>query len=452
MEMRINWGILAEMLGEDGTGDQLKRRWNHVRRKFGTVIKGTEDKIREVIASAYESNTEPHVNFDNLGETNWPNYLNWVLECLPRAGTQPRLPATREELDANYEIVVLSPPTMKTFYEDLSTNTIAGRRGMLHKQAYVVPLHTGLPSKPAPEVVLIARTHVRAMVATPELSYNEAIVQKRLDVLGEKALEEAVKTLRSERKLTQERKRKAFCIREYDFSENCIVKLSNNADAMALKDAARFKNSLDLEFAASEIISVDPADQDGAFLAMINMTTKRHLVTMPGSGFPGRSGLLDYGYQTRKMDKSRLMHEITLEATETYRNGHPLDLSVPPPRPEPVFDSAGNEVTKIPMWFDINGNLLQVMWDVARAITAVMLNRRPFLTPVLMADALSLHLEEFEVRLVLGWLMDVGAAEWRLPEMPVLKDWWWMCLADRADEDDEDRGNVEEEEVEESEE
>ena len=350
---------------------------------------------------------------------------------MDRSSFYTGLPSSRLKIDDKFNVELYSERSLAPFYDD--SNTYERRRALLHKTAYVETLPIRSRTKAGSTMVDTAKTWIRAIVAAPEQTYDPEFSKEKLLTLGDALVNRAVKNLRSERVLTQENKGRMLPGRQFDFSESYMTKLRNCAERHQLLAAAKFKRFLDKEFDQKGGAEIDMTSPDGAFLAVTNMLALNQAEIVQDK-LPNTEGggllSLEQGYQTRKMDRSKMIFAMSLRPGVAFCAGNPLNMKVPPPHCETSMNAAGLDMSKIPMWYDINGNLVTIMWDIARATVASLLNIRPYLTLHLLAEQLSVFMKLFEVELVVQWLINVGAAEWKDHRcgLVVLKEWWWMVL------------------------
>ena len=140
-------------------------------------------------------------------------------------------------------------------------------------------------------------------------------------------------------------------------------------------------------------------------------------------------GLTEGNYQTKKMDKTKLLFDIQISPSDTYvyDDTHPLIrsnmLSVqhnPPPKPH---DGA------LPLWYDINDQLIPGLWRKVMGAVLATIMQRPGIEAKEVTRLLSPALEEWEARLALEWAFGVDALKEVAPGTGIegwtVGEWWW---------------------------
>jgi len=131
------------------------------------------------------------------------------------------------------------------------------------------------------------------------------------------------------------------------------------------------------------------------------------------------------------MDKKNWRFKIELMPAPTYVYGNALEPLPPLPRCKPAFTEDGTDLTRLPAWIDINSDEVTQIWELCLNMVLSVLIARPGLTAGKLVSYVAPSLEEWEIKMVMRWLVDAKAAA-RMGLLPGsgvrLKEWWWMCM------------------------
>ena len=164
-------------------------------------------------------------------------------------------------------------------------------------------------------------------------------------------------------------------------------------------------------------------------MAATNLQAHGRTIQLGRNVADNKFGLTDGNYQTRHMDKTKLLFniDITPSAKYIYDSDHPLHTSGvldvkshPPPKP---LDEA------IPLWCDINGELIRWLWrKVVALVLSVIMNRTGADTKEVTRLCKPV-LEEWEVKLFIEWARNIGVVKEIGPETGIegwtVTEWWW---------------------------
>ncbi|KAI5279927.1 hypothetical protein KEM54_003917 [Ascosphaera aggregata] len=144
-------------------------------------------------------------------------------------------------------------------------------------------------------------------------------------------------------------------------------------------------------------------------------------------------GLTDGGYLTRMMDKGKLKFNVELRPVDgRYVYENPIEITPTIPRGELPRDFPASATErppcKIPLWFDIHGNLVHVLWHSAAAAVLGMLAARPGSKPEDMERMLHPCLAVWEIDMIIDYMVEAGLVE-RVGKGSYVKEWWWMALS-----------------------
>ncbi|KAL8675626.1 MAG: hypothetical protein Q9224_007460, partial [Gallowayella concinna] len=178
-----------------------------------------------------------------------------------------------------------------------------------------------------------------------------------------------------------------------------------------------------------EMIVSELAD-DGFMIAMQNMQAHGRSALVAKNPPMNKMGLTDEGsYKMRLLDRRRLHFNVGIQATNTYIQGNPL-LPLPQPPLSHLKSSSSSSVDKmIPLWYDINGDLIPELWHLAVAATMSVLVMRPGITAKVLEPTVRPSLALWEVQMLLDWMVEAKAAR-KVGGSYTPEEWWWLCLDD----------------------
>lgn len=82
----------------------------------------------------------------------------------------------------------------------------------------------------------------------------------------------------------------------------------------------------------------------------------------------------------------------------------------------------------MPLWIDINRNLVKDIWDRAVAAVVGIIAVRPHIKPGDIVSMTKPSLAIWDVKYILEWLTQVGLARQTESGGYVVEKWWWMVL------------------------
>ena len=425
LERRIDWVLVSKAFEPTYSQALFRDRWKTVIQKYKLMLPKMESDFQEMFAKAYEEATVPSLDFDNLAEYDW----NWLVEwTMANVGTHiqslPELPSERVEFDDLYTLKETFENDINEFYELDGISINARRNNVIHRESHVYPLS----KKPRPTSSEISdlttvKTWVRANIFTPEDTYDPELARAKLATFPEHMIEDALRQLLVDRVLTQENKGRLVPGRNYDVSEYMISRLKKNIQLVHFKCAAAYKDQLDDEFAEKGRAMHSPLADDGEMLAVLNLVAHRRITAVAIDPPMEKWGMVDGGYETRRMDKRRLDFGIELRPLPSYISGNPLY-----PLPSPPKQHLEDPMAKIPLWYDIHGSLLPVMWELALAAVIAVLAIRPGVGVEEIEKNVRPAMELWEVKRMLNWMVEAGAVKEMRKGRYAVEEWWW-CLA-----------------------
>ena len=439
VERRIDWALVAIVFEPDRDQRFIHARWNHIREKFKTGLVKTEADFQELFIKAYEEGVVPSIDFDHPEAYPWKWLVQWIMEnSEPPTRSVPDLPLNRDTFLDNYSLDIIDENEMSQFFEINGPRSSHARRSIINKHGWTYPLQNTSPSTLAQETsdVAIAKTWVRANVATPHETYDPDIARATLLAFPEQTIELALDDLLADKLLTQENKGRLVPGRNYFLNEYSFARLQKNISASTFHRAANFKAQLDTEFSLHGMAEYSPHAPDGDVMAVLNLLAAGRIMLRPKDIPMNRFGQTDGGYETRQMDKTRLYCNVAIYPLPAYIPGNPL-LPLPPPpsrhlEPPPLHPSnTVHEKQRIPLWYDIHENLIHPLWEIALAAVTTLVVTRPGIGAKQVATDLRPCMEAWEIEWVLDWMVEAGMATARGEgegRRWVTGEWWWLIL------------------------
>ena len=462
VEQNIDWVLLARIFEPRWSERLIHRRWAWILQKYRLIIDKMQADFQEMFAQAYEDGSVPPLDYDHLEDYDWKWLMEWTFKNIdaPKSSI-PDLPATRDKLDDLFELRPTNDRDMQDFFELNGITTIPKRHSILHRDPYVIPVPHR--SQPPPTTKLdVAKSWVRSNVITPESTYSPTFARAKLSVFDDSTIETAVRDLLQAKVLMQENKGRLLPGRNYDISEHFLSRLRKNLGVSQYQRAAAYKSELDAAFREQGKALFSYHAVDGDVLAVMNLSATGRIklkgVDIPNNPF----GLMESGYKTRFMDKSRLRFAVEVFPTDTYVEGNPLlPLPAPPsmlPTTLPVPDrtrassASGSDMDvdvdargmldRYPAWIDINGDLLPLLWNMALAAVLTVVMLRPGVSALEVEKCVAPSLEVWEVQEIMGWIVKAGVGKWTVVNVEnedgwrgkrrglMVGEWWWLCVGE----------------------
>lgn len=427
VERNIDWVLVSRLFQPKHSQFYIQKRWTPILHKFRLQIDQLQARFQTNFIKAYEDGVIPTVDFDKLEEYDWAWLVNWTLENIdaPKESL-PDLPAKRSDLDCFFNLQQASDDDMAEFYEIDTISILQRREAALNRRSQVYPSEPKRPTLPnaESEAVAVAKSWIRANVVTSEARYNPDLARAKLSSIKESTVDTALQELLSTRLLSQQNKGRLIPGRNYDVSEYFLSRFRKKLEPSHFHRAVAYKRELDDGFWKCDSIVLSWSAENGDVMAVMNMLAHGRVMVKPKNPPMNKFGFTNGGYQTRRMDKSLLNFEVEIRLRPTYITGNPL--SPLPPLPCAHLE---DPMAKIPLWYDIHGNLVPVMWELALAAVLTILAKRPGVAPEIVLTSVKPSLDLWELELMLEWMVQAKAVK-KSGTGYGLEEWWWMCLGD----------------------
>ena len=429
VETNPDWVLIARLFQPFYSQMYIQKKWSNVLQRYRLQMDQIQANFQDKFAKAYEDNQIPTIDFDHLEDYDWAWLVEWTLDNIDTSWDSfQHLPSERSELDARFQISASTDMNRSEYFEIESSATWPRREAMLNKIPYFYPAGRAyqLPPNLGTDEVAIARTWIRANVVAPATSYDPDLARAKLSGLNEHSVDEALHELLSARLLSQSNKGRLVPGRNYDISDYFVSRLRKKLNVAHFRRAAAFKRRLDEIFSKSTSFVVPYKAANGDMMAVLNMLAFGRVTIRPKNPPMEKFGLTDGGYRTRRMDKSRMNFDVEIRKAPTYITGNPLA-----PIPSPPCQHLEHPMAKIPLWYDIHGELVPIMWDMLLAATLSILGSKSNVSAAEIEQSFKPSAELWEIDLLLDWMVRAGVATSTGQGSYTVTEWWWMCLGEQ---------------------
>lgn len=429
LDKRIDWVLVAKAFGESRTQLFIHGKWAQILQKYKLGLPQIETDFEDAFMKAYEEGSIPALDFDDLAAYDWKFLTEWAMALASSHASpslQPDLPGDRAELEETYAMKDTSEMDVNGYYgiNVPSGITLSKRSSIIHRKAYAYPVRVPneMSAPEAPEQLVLARSWIRANVITPEKGYNPELSRSKLETLPITIVEEGLKELLANRVLAQENKGRLVPGRNYDVSEHFLSSLRINITPVQLQRAQVYKDELDQCFNEAGSAPWVPTAPEGEVLVIMNLLAHQRIKLVPINVPLNKWGHTDGGYESRHIDKSRLNFDMEIRPTPDYVCGNPLD-----PLPDPPNQHLIDPMARIPLWYDIHGSLVPVMWEMALTAVLALLVIRPGVGAEEIEKAVTPAMEAWEIQILLDWCI-VAKVATKVRTGYTTDEWWWLAL------------------------
>lgn len=454
LEQITNWGLVHQIFHYKFDANYCRNRWAGIRARHATTVDKLQAKFQEIYIEAYERGELPEIDFMEPEKYDWIYLVEWAEARLDPSKVQsrgnelPDLIEDREVMKDKFHVNVsgeLYNIAKEDYWMPLVTHL--RREELANQWTHSALLRHQEKQVPTDEdSLMLAKSWVRANVLTPDAEFNGPAAHDKLLQLREEDLPRALDQLLGAKIIRIENKGRGIPGRNYDISDTVLATFKRTWDANYLRLAAAFKKTLDAAFAADGKMVISYAAPDHDFIVMTNLVSSgrakvaAQLPTVDhtlGAPWPRLTkwGFTEGNYKTVQMNKERLYFGLELHPTETYVHGNPVKRIEPPLS----LQVEGEVGARLPLWTDINGKIIQSVWDMMLMATLHILAFRPGLTTEVVTSAYKGKLWQWEIELFLRWAEEAELvkrtgegvhAGWTTAE------WWWLAFAEEEMEDD----------------
>lgn len=428
VDSNIDWVLVTRVFEPEYDQVYIQGTWPKVLQKHRVQAEMIRVGFQQMFLKAYEKGLVPPLDYDNLEAYNWSWLINWTIEHLDiPIEAAPDLPLQRDEIDQVFDLEVGEDPGMSTYYEFGTGSARIGRReAELHKRAWIQPL---VKERQERSIVngsdlAVVRTWVRANAATKEKVYDSQSAADKLVQVDEKVRDRVTHELLREGVTMNLNKGRPMPGGQYALSQTYLKPLKKRIEAGHLRRAAMFKREVDKSLDDNGEMIIPQISDDALTLVVQNMQAHRRVSFIATNPPMEKFGLGGIGnYRGRQIPKSKYRFDVGLQATDNYREGNPL---LPLPKPPRASRSEADK-EKIPLWYDIHGDVNWQLWEMAVAAVMSILAMRPSVSIYEVEPPLRPTLGLWEVQMLLDWMVEAGAAQ-KMGDSYMVAEWWWLCL------------------------
>ncbi|KAL2837854.1 hypothetical protein BJY01DRAFT_39935 [Aspergillus pseudoustus] len=442
----VDWPLLSHCFpGQDPKAVQDKGKGILSRNRL--QIAKMQSDFQERFIEAYANDEVPPIDYDDLYAYDWNAVIDWANTQLdvPKSEKIPDLPATRQQFEEIFELREEPLGSLDEFYQ-ASGITALRKRTLISNVAFATPLSSKHSRRRNAELSHLdtVKTWIRANTITPTEVYCPADAKRALSHIDGGTLNVALQSLVTDRVIYQNAKGRSVPGRNYDMTDHFLQTLSKRRpiELAELRRAVKFKTeTLDPVLTERGIYSISYSAEDGDILALINLLFEGRITVSPRDPPRDKFGLTEGGYLTRMMNKDKLRFSLDVRPVmDRYLTGNPVSekaSTLPPPCPRHL--TIGETLTipeKIPLWFDIHGGFIQVLWDQAVSAVLGCVAARPGITPSNVSSMVRPTLGAWEIELLLAWLVEAGVMRQMSDDGTdahescwAVKEWWWMVMS-----------------------
>ncbi|KAE8353127.1 hypothetical protein BDV28DRAFT_133800 [Aspergillus coremiiformis] len=442
----VDWAFVSHSFPAHDP-DLIQAKGKYILSKNRLQLAKLQSDFQERFLEAYANGQVPPINYDDLEAYDWEWVVDWAntqLE-LPKSSKLPDLPATREQFDSVFELREEPPSSLDETYQSSQALTLNRKRTLFARVPFALPLadkhETLTPRKQKLSHSEVVKSWVRANVLTPEEAYRPAEARQALSYMGQ-YIDNAIESLITDRVISMGKRGRITPGRNYDITEHFLQTLGRKrlVESTQLRRAAKFKTQiLDPALQSEGKFDIKYTAEDGDVMAIIHLTAGRRVILQPRDAPRDKYGLTDGGYLTRHMDRDKLRFAVELyPVADSYVYGNPIEkelASVPRPSPPRATTNGTAWVPeRIPVWCDIHGGFIKVLWELSVAAVAGCVASRPGISASGIASMLKPTMGAWEIELLLQWMTEVGVmrrerdgdtkqTRW------TVREWWWMILS-----------------------
>lgn len=433
IEKTIDWGHLLWIFPDIGL-NQLRRFWAAARKEKAPYIAKLTEDFQDRLLSALRNNELPMIDYKNVKGYDWKTLIRWTM----RISNQDKLqiPASKQTFDQHFDVAdgeIGGEDWREKFFHTQSSVFARFEAATLEPGALSLSeaRERGHPHTMHSNID-VARSWVRSLCCTGETKYTPQDIKKKFSSLSDEtpqsnnsSLRAAIDALTKERIICKSKKA-PFGGRPYRLNESYTTALSKLSHRMKYQDAAAFKDKLDSAFRSRGNARVPYALEDGAVMALTNLSASRKIriktVKVPKIPFGFEPG----NYESRKYPKSYYHLALQVEPTDSYEYMDDIDTIKSAKVQGPPLTGLGRE---IPQWVDFFGELDPDRWADLLGAFCFILNIRGPMSLDGICTSIAPTLEKFEAQLIRDWGLATGILKtWKSEADITLGEWWWLAV------------------------
>jgi transcription factor C subunit 3 len=430
VEKAIDWGVLLALFPGIGLA-HLRRFWATARKERAAYISKFTESFQDRVIQAFRDEELPMLDYSDPQSYDWKGLIQWTMRMSNQEKIQ--MPSSRKALSMKFDLMdceFRAEDWREKFFHPQTS--IFARFEAATLEAGALSLLPEEEQKTRRDNVDVARSWVRSLCCTGETKYSPQDVKGKFSSLsnsetenGSSSLRKAIDELTKERVICKSKKA-PFGGRPYRLNESYIAILSKISHSTKYREAAEFKAKLDLAFRRRGSARVSYTLEDGAVMALINLSavSKVRIKTVKVPKIP--FGFEPGNYETRKYPKSYYHLTLQVEPTEFYEYTGDIDTLRLARETSPPSMGAQR---KMPQWIDFFGELDANRWaDLLGAFCFVLSIRGP-MTLDCICNAVAPVLEDFETQLIGEWGLATGILRnWEAGPGITIGEWWWLAV------------------------
>jgi hypothetical protein len=437
LDLSVDW-VLVSLLFPQCTLNWLRRHWNLLAEKHSKRIERLQEAFQEAYLEAYAADEVPRLDYDDLLAYDWAGLVDWTMHRTQLASDKSVvLPRSRERFD---ELYSLADAETRVWRDSYFSTSLPVHKRIAHAAFgnFTVPASPDVkkeqPCSGDEEMLRVARSWARANTLTPAERYDMPSASTKLRHLPREIIGTAIEQLLDSKVIMPANKGRPAPGRGYEGTDALFASLTRHLKPEHFAEAINFKTTLDVAFRKGESVPLDYAAGEGTIMAITNLQAAKRVVVRRENVPANKFGLTDGNYQTKQMDKSRLLFDMFAEPSEEYvfddypelkpvvraLNKRSYEYKEPP--------KLEGELAPIPLWYGIDGELIEPIWKKVVGAVLVTIMGRPGISASDVARLMRPAVEEWEVELWLEWARGVGAVrELSVGEAKgwTVGEWWW---------------------------
>ncbi|KJZ75513.1 hypothetical protein HIM_04976 [Hirsutella minnesotensis 3608] len=429
----MDWGLLARLFPNLGVV-ALRRMWVDIRKEQAAYVSNFTRLFQHRLIVAFENEELPMINYEKPLEYDWQRLIRWTMRLPRQEGIQ--VPRTRDSLARQYVLEEREVPGedwREKYFHPLSS-FFARYESISSDPATITNSEAlrALNDSPNIDDLVVARSWIKSVCSTAEGNFSvEQVKTKFLELSpGDKQrrsdlFKEAAMQLMQQRIICKSQKHFATG-RPYRLNEWYVSVLARMAQSKKYDAAAAFKKHLDATFRRQKSIKVPYTLDDGAMMALTNLSATKQILLVPVNVPDVPFGFEPGNYESRKYPKS--YYHFALEAVPTASYLYNEDIEVlqlvvefGPPK--------GGARGELPQWIDFKGQSNMQLWSDLLGAFCFAFATRGSMTVEGICSALSPLLDDFEADLIIQWGKRVGLLTDLMGGCGItVGDWWWLVV------------------------
>ncbi|OKL57712.1 hypothetical protein UA08_06906 [Talaromyces atroroseus] len=390
----------------------------------------------------------PGIDFNDILSYDWDGVVTWATTQYysPSARDVPNLPGSRAQFKERFgHQVDQLPDEFESIYTPHPTISITKRASIYSSRPYVnAPISVNHYDRDQSGKLEAVKCWILSNIVAKEETYSATDARQKLSRFSEDMIEDAIKELTRDRFISQSNRGRVVPGRNYSLTDLFYQSFGRKRtiDAEILKQASKFKRTLDNDFRRDGVAQVKYDALDGDVLAVLALAAEGRVHILPSDPPANPFGLTEGNYETRALDKAKFKFQVdVIPDSNRYEYGNPVWNRICANR-MPIGEeeinrffndkNGGVAFEKLPLWLDINGNIQDQLWESILSAIVGILAIRPKLDLKGIHEQLQKYLALWDIERVLSWLEEVeivskevgigGKSVW------TVKEYWWMVL------------------------